>query len=131
MAAIAWIDDDHERINDLMTFLRRAGHTISTYKSWAEVREQLEQICQSDAIILDIILPPVDDDPYLGLPILAQLREERGYTRPIIVCSRVKNPDVLRQLHELGVAKILHKPALPSELYDAVIEVLAGEATAT
>jgi CheY-like chemotaxis protein len=69
--------------------------------------------------------PPVNDDPYLGLSILRQLREEHEYQKPIVVCSRVKNPVVLQELEALGVAQILRKPVRPSELYQAVTEALA------
>jgi CheY-like chemotaxis protein len=125
MARIAWIEDDHERIRSLVRLLERDGHTILPYSSWQEVKEQIETICACDAIILDIILPPVEDDPYLGLSVLKQLREEHKYQGPIVVCSRVKNPVVLRELDELDVTQILRKPVRPSVLYEVVTEALA------
>jgi CheY-like chemotaxis protein len=125
MARIAWIEDDHDRIGSLVKLLERDGHEILPYSSWQEVREQIENICACDAIILDIILPPIEDDPYLGLSVLEQLREE-GYHGPVVVCSRVKNPVVIHQLQELGVAEILRKPVRPSVLYDAVTKALEG-----
>jgi CheY-like chemotaxis protein len=126
MAHIAWIEDDHERIGALVKLLERDGHTILPYSSWPEVKEQIETICACDAIILDIILPPVEDDPYLGLSVLKQLREEHEYQGPVVVCSRVKNPVVLNQLRELGVAEVLRKPIRPSVLYDVVTKALEG-----
>ena len=125
MAQIAWIEDDHERIRSLVKLLERDGHTILPYNSWQEVEEQIETICACDVIILDIILPPVEHDPYLGLSVLEQLRKEHGYQAPIVVCSRVKNPVVLRELEELGVTEILRKPARPSVLHDVVTKALA------
>jgi CheY-like chemotaxis protein len=125
MARIAWIEDDHERIESLVRLLKRDGHTILPYSWWQEVKEQIETILACDAIILDIILPPVEDDPYLGLSVLEQLRKERGYQGPVVVCSRVQNPVVLRELEELGVTEILHKPVRPSVLYDTVTKALA------
>lgn len=125
MARIAWIEDDHEKIRSLVKLLDAQGHTILPYKSWQEVKQNIETICRCDAVILDIILPPVNDDPYLGLSILRQLREEHEYQKPIVVCSRVKNPAVLRELEQLGVTQILRKPVRPSELYQAVTEALA------
>jgi len=126
MACIAWIEDDHERISSLVRLLERDGHTILPYSSWQEVEEQIETICACDAIILDIILPPTEDDPYWGLSILEQLREQHGYQGPVVVCSRVKNPVVLNQLRELGVTEILRKPVRPSVLYDVVTKALEG-----
>jgi CheY-like chemotaxis protein len=126
MAHIAWIEDDHDRIGSLVKLLERDGHTILPYSSWQEVKEQTETICACDAIILDIILPPVEDDPYLGLSVLEQLREEHGYQGPVVVCSRVKNPVVINRLQELGVMEILRKPVRPSVLYNAVTKALEG-----
>lgn len=126
MARIAWIEDDHDRIGSLVRLLKRDGHEILPYSSWQEVKENIETICACDAIILDIILPPTKDDPYLGLSVLEQLREEHGYQGPVVVCSRVKNPVVLHQLEELGVTEILRKPVRPSVLYDAVTKALEG-----
>jgi CheY-like chemotaxis protein len=123
MARIAWIEDDHEKIGSLVKLLER-DHTIIPYTSWQEVKEDIETVCTCDAIILDIILPPIEDDPYLGLSVLEQLRKERGYQGPVVVCSRVKNPVVLQRLQELGVTEILRKPIRPSMLYDAVTKAL-------
>ena len=125
MARIAWIEDDHERISSLVRLLERDGHTILPYGSWQEVKEQIETICACDVIILDIILPPAEDDPYLGLSVLDLLRNEHGYGAPVVVCSRVKNPVVLRELDELGVTEILRKPVRPTVLYDVVTRALA------
>jgi CheY-like chemotaxis protein len=125
MARIAWIEDDHEKIGSLVTLLERDGHTILPYASWQEVKQNIEMICQCDAIILDIILPPIEEDPYLGLSILQQLREKHTYQRPVVVCSRVKNPVVLQELEELGITQILRKPTRPSVLYQVVTEALA------
>jgi Response regulators consisting of a CheY-like receiver domain and a winged-helix DNA-binding domain len=124
MARIAWIEDDHDRISSLVRLLERDEHTILPYSSWQEVKEQIETICACDAIILDIILPPIEDDPYLGLSVLNQLREEHGYQGPVVVCSRVKNPVVLNELQELGVTEILRKPVRPSVLYDVVTKAI-------
>ena len=126
MARIAWIEDDHERIGSLVKLLENDGHTILPYGSWPAVEEQIETICKCDAIILDIILPPVEDDPYLGLSVLEQLRDKHNYRGPVVVCSRVKNPVVIHHLRELNVTDILHKPVRPSRLYDVVKKALEG-----
>jgi CheY-like chemotaxis protein len=124
MARIAWIEDDHERISSLVKLLENDGHTILPYGSGQEVKEQIETVCACDTIILDIILPPIDDDPYVGLTVLEQLRNEHEYSRPVIVCSRVQNPVVIHHLRELGVAAILTKPVRPSVLYETVKKAL-------
>ena len=124
MARIAWIEDDHDKIRSLVRLLEKDGHTILHYDSWREAEERLDEICECDAGILDIILPPVENSHYRGLPVLEQLRRQRGYKGPVVVCSRVKNPAVLQDLRELGVTEILRKPVRPSVLYEVVTEAL-------
>lgn len=124
MARIAWIEDDTEKMGSLVQLLKRNGHTIQSYRSWEEIKEQVEKICTCDAIILDIILPPIEDDPYMGLSVLEQLREVHKYHGPVVVCSRVKNAVVLHRLRELGVTDILPKPVRPSLLYEVVTRAL-------
>lgn len=127
MARIAWIEDDHKRISSLVKLLEKDGHTILPFVSWQEVEEQIKTICACDIVILDIILPPTEEDPYRGLSILKELRNKHDYKAPVIVCSRVQNPLVLHHLSELGVKDILLKPVRPSELHEAVTKALAGE----
>jgi DNA-binding NarL/FixJ family response regulator len=109
MSKIAWIEDDHDEIPSLVRLLELDEHNI----------------CGCDAVILDIILPPATDDLYQGVSVLRKLREECKYSGPVVICSVVRNPDVLKAVRELGVSDILHKPVRPSKLYDAVKKVLA------
>jgi CheY-like chemotaxis protein len=124
MARIAWIEDDHDKIRSLVRLLEKDGHTILLYGSWREAEERLDEVCECDAVILDIILPPIENNHYLGLSVLEQLRRQHGYKGPVVVCSRVKNPAVLHDLRELGVTEILRKPVRPSVLYEVVTEAL-------
>ena len=127
MAHIAWIEDDHEEIAYLVKLLEKDGHEILPFASWREAEKQIKEICACNIIILDIILPPIEEDRYWGLSILEQLRKKYNYTAPVIVCSRVQNPVVLHRLRELGVSEILLKPVRPSKLYEAVSKALVGE----
>lgn len=124
MSKIAWIEDDHPEISSLVRLLELDGHDILRYRTWGDVEEHLEKICQCDAVILDIILPPAIENRYLGVSVLKKLREECNYNGPVVVCTIVRNPDVLNNLQKLGVSDILHKPVRPSKLYDTVTKVL-------
>jgi FixJ family two-component response regulator len=125
MVDIAWIEDDHERINSLVRLLEKDGYHIQCYSSWKQVETSLLKILTCDAIILDIILPPIEDNPYMGLSILESLIKE-GYSGPIIVCTRVQNLVVLDKMKELGVKTVLRKPIRPTQLYDSVVAALQG-----
>ena len=124
MAIIAWVEDDYEKIGALVKLLERE-HEIRRYGSWREVEEKLEEILQTDALILDIILPPIENGPYRGIDVLTNLREH-DYQKPVIICSHVKNPNVYKDLSKLGVQKenILRKPVRPSRLYEVVTQAL-------
>jgi DNA-binding response OmpR family regulator len=124
MSTITWIEDDHRRYGALVELLKKDGHIIITYGSWEEAQEKLETICKTDIIILDIILPSAEDDRYSGLTLLHRLREKCNYQNPVIVCSRVRNPDVHRELMEMGVKEILVKPVKPSDLHAVVTKAL-------
>ena len=125
MSKIAWIEDDHDEISALVRLLELDRHNILRYRTCRDVEEHFEEICGCDAVILDIILPPATDDLYQGVSVLRKLREGCEYSGPVVVCSIVRNPDVLRALSELGISDILHKPVRPSRLYDAVTKALA------
>jgi CheY-like chemotaxis protein len=127
MARIAWIEDDYEIIRSLVSLLERDGHTILPFGSGDEAEKHIEIICACDAVILDIILPPIDDDPYLGLSVLEKLRKGHNYQGPVVVCSRVQNQVVLDRLRELGVTNILRKPVRPSLLYNAVTKAMGKD----
>src|SRR5688572_18354617 len=127
MARIAWIEDNYKRIGSLVKLLEKDGHTILPFVSWQEAESQIKTVCACNAIILDVILPPAQENRYWGLSVLEQLRNKYDYKAPIIVCSNVQNPEVLNQLSKLGVAAILLKPARPSMLHEAVTKALAGE----
>jgi DNA-binding response OmpR family regulator len=122
---IAWIEDDHPEISSLVRLLELDGYDILRYRTCQEVEKHLEDVCKCNAVILDIILPPpMDDDPYQGVSLLRKLRKECGYNGPVVICSVVRNPDVLRALRQLGVSDILHKPVRPSKLYDTVTKLI-------
>lgn len=122
---IAWIEDDYKTIGALTRLLQDAGHKIVTYGSWQEVKKKIEDVLAADAIILDIILPPIEEGPYTGVRLLRQLRQEHKYSGPVIVCTGVRNPEVHAELENmLGATGILRKPVRPSELFDKVIDAL-------
>jgi CheY-like chemotaxis protein len=129
MSKIAWIEDDHEEISSLVRLLELDGYEIPRYTNRAEVDTSIENILSCDAILLDIILPPVEEDPYQGLSILKMLREQYNYDKSVVVCTVVRTPGVLDNIRKLGVLNenILHKPVRPSVLTKVVKKALGQE----
>jgi CheY-like chemotaxis protein len=130
MTTISWLEDDHEEIAALVYLLEADNYVIKRYRTRNDVDSHIEEICQSDAILLDIILPPViENEPHQGVSILRRLREELGYNKPVVVCSVVRAPGIIKELHKLGVPDeyILPKPVRPSVLTSIVKKALGQE----
>lgn len=127
MTKIAWIEDDYEAISSLVRLLELDGCEIPVYRNRADVEKSLEEILLCDAIILDIIFPPiVEDDPYQGVSVLRMLKEKHKYDKPVIICSVVRAPGVMDALRRLGISNenILNKPVRPSVLAATVKKAL-------
>ncbi len=121
MAKIAWIEDDSEEISSLVRLLELDNFEVARYRTRNEVEEKIGDILISEAIILDMILPPVtEDEPYQGISILKLLRQRYHYANPVVVCSVVRASGIIATLNNLNVSAILHKPLRPSVLYEEV-----------
>ena len=127
MKRIAWIEDDHDEISSLVRLLELDGYEIPRYRNRQDVEKSIEGIVACDGIILDIILPPIEEgDPHQGLSILKILREKYNYSKPVVVCTVVRAPAVIEKLRRLGVSNenILYKPIRPSILAVTVKKAL-------
>jgi DNA-binding response OmpR family regulator len=122
-----WIDDDIEIIDPVIKPLIQAGHEIAKIRTIRDALDSIEVLRTCDLILLDMILPPGDDEDfgyYSGVRLLCKLREEHDVATPVIVFSVVDPDRVKEELDPLNVAKYVRKPALPSELKKAVDAVL-------
>jgi len=128
---IAWIEDDADIISPLVYPLEKEGFEVLKFPSIAEAKNSLKKIAESDLILLDTIVPagPGQDatSRYPGLELLREWRYANVALPPVIALTVVSNPEVLDALKALLVAKIIRKPALPSELQKRVHEVLRME----
>jgi DNA-binding response OmpR family regulator len=127
---IVWIEDDAPIIEPVVRPLRNAGYQIVVYPTVSEALEAVEEMRTADLILLDMILPPGSSQqelgPYPGLFILRQLRKKHDVTTPVIAFTVVTRDRLVGELRELGVADVLNKPILPSELKQRVEEVLSS-----
>ena len=125
---IAWIDDDTDIIDPVVEPLEEAGYTIERFRTIEAALGAINYLETSDLILLDMILPPGDLDEdfgrYSGVALLRKLREIHGVATPVVVFSVVDMKKVIEQLKPLGIGGYVRKPALPSELKDAVDAVL-------
>lgn len=126
---IAWIEDDSAIIESVMEPMREAGYKIVQLRSVSEVLARIEDLRDASLILLDIFLPDGDEedypDRYVGIHLLKDLRENHAIELPVIVFSVLDPLDWRDELQSnQGVVKFLRKPVLPTDLKDAVDEVL-------
>ncbi len=125
---IVWIEDDTDIIDPVVRPLERAGYRFERLRTAKEALDRLDIIRGSDLIVLDLILPPGGMDRkfscYPGLDLLQELREQHGITQPVVVLSVVRNEETFEKLRALGVADVITKAVLPSELKGRVQKVL-------
>jgi DNA-binding response OmpR family regulator len=125
---IVWIDDDIDIIEPVIYLLKDDGHEITRIRTFREALDEVEILAACDLILLDMILPTGDRDKdidhYSGVTLLKELREEHNVTAPTIIFSVVGRSKVESELEKLNVADYVQKPALPSELKEAVDAVL-------
>jgi CheY-like chemotaxis protein len=122
------VDDDTEVIDPVVEPLVEDGHKIERIRTVRDALDSIETLRESDLILMDMIVPPGDDEEdeagYTGPQLLRSLREEHGVTMPAIVFSVVDQKKVENELVGLNVVEYIRKPALPTELKRAVDEVL-------
>ncbi len=125
MARIAWIDDDYYGEMDILVeSLRADGHTVLPFGSMEDIQKGIDVICSCDAVILDIILPKIKEDPFLGMSVLKSLRQSYGYQKPIMIYSGVRDEVMLQKAKEWGATVILKKFVDPVVFRDAVTDAL-------
>ncbi len=118
------IADDHPMVRDaLKTALTQAfaGATVALAGSLAEAQAALEQLPETDALLLDLDMPGMD-----GLTGLALLRSKHPAV-PIIVVSAAREATVVRSAYELGASAYIEKSASLKEIVGTVNAVLEGE----
>ncbi|MBL8172332.1 MAG: response regulator [Acidobacteria bacterium] len=130
---ISWIEDDAEEIDVVVRPLLKAGFTIKPYRTYAEAMASLDEIRQSDLLLVDLVIPPgkeaknrdeADDDISLGKILLKELRQA-GLHMPAIVLS------VIAKIGEITEAEaqelncvLLEKPIFPRDLKKEVFKRL-------
>jgi DNA-binding response OmpR family regulator len=125
---IVWIEDDIELIKPVIRPLEQSGYKFLYINSAQEAIKCVDNIRKADLILLDMILPPGQEDThygrYAGIDILRELRDKHGIGTPVIVFSVVNDEGIIHKLNEFGVTDIIRKPVLPSELKKRVEEAL-------
>jgi two-component system sensor histidine kinase RpfC len=114
---------DDERASQLVlrANLQRAGHAV-TFAADGEQALDLLVREQFDVVMIDMHMPGVS-----GIDVLKEARFlEVGLRRtPFVALSGTSSVEVVRELERLGVAALLMKPVVASELLDVLSRIRA------
>jgi two-component system response regulator FixJ len=102
------IDDDPAMLKSLQFLLESAGYTVGAYSSAVAFLE--DRVSQPACLITDLNMPEMT-----GLELAAKLRTE-GSNIPVLLFSGRVSPAIISRAAELGINKVVEKPAAGSEL---------------
>jgi FixJ family two-component response regulator len=105
---VAVIDDDPAMLKSLQSLLESAGYTVGAYSS--AVAFLNDRVAQPACLITDQNMPEMT-----GLELAAKLRTE-GSNIPVLLFSGRMSPAIISRATELGINKVVEKPAPGSEL---------------
>ena len=121
MARILVVDDEQDGSEAVCKFLSRAGHHAVCMPSGRKALAALATV-NPELVVLDLLMPEMNGAEFLDV-----LRNySRGATLPIIVLTALADGPLLKQIRQMGVARVLHK--IESSLSDLVgcIDELIG-----
>lgn len=132
MATIAVVDDDFA-LEALVDSLRFAGHDAIRYKSAQAALESVDEVANSDVVVLDIIMECPDSLSEVqarggyrtGQVLLAKLREKNP-SLPVLVLSATRDRDLINEVSSQPNTLFLAKwdAPTPGEVLAAVAELL-------
>lgn len=121
MAQVILADDDPEVRRVYRIVLERAGHEVREAENGRQVIA-LHRQDPADVLIVDILMPEMD-----GLEVITTLRRMSSDVRIIAISGgeRIEGGHYLDLAKKLGAHRVLAKPVSPSDLLEAVLEVLS------
>ena len=119
MAHILVCDDSKFQRNVIINTISSDKHTYVEATDGVEALEKLEEN-DFDLILLDLLMPNKD-----GMQVLEELQSANN-TIPIIVLSADIQETTKQKCKELGVKLYINKPPNPSEVLEAIKNILRG-----
>ena len=116
MSKILVVDDKRDSREPIVRLLQSAGYEALRAATATEAMAVVQRE-PLDAMILDVMIPPMD-----GLTFLWLLRENPQYRKlPVILMTGLCDPHTRERARELGVVDYLVKGSFtPAQLLDAV-----------
>ena len=115
---IAVVDDDDAVRDSLRFLLEVIGHQAATFASAAEfLKAEMQWL---GCLILDHHMPGMT-----GLELVERLRSD-GASIPILLITGSPSPSIVARAAELGIDRVLEKPATEEDLLDFVNATQSG-----
>lgn len=115
MAKILWIEDEaRDQLIEYVAPLMRNGHTIDIVEDASEGYQRIKE-SRYDVVIFDLLIKAGPDfkmeEEYPGLALLKKLFSEENPDivldkNSVMVFTVVTNPDIVRQIEDLGITRI-------------------------
>jgi FixJ family two-component response regulator len=105
---VAVVDDDAGMLDSLKSELEAAGYTVGAYPS--AVAFLKDSAARPACLITDLNMPEMT-----GLELAAHLRCE-GSDIPVLLFSAQLSPTIISRAAQLGIKKVVEKPARGNEL---------------
>jgi len=129
---ILWIEDDYYHLQGLIRPLLDLGFIIDYAESYNEALESLKNWQIYDLIILDLLLPNMQEkysneklEPYHYGKKLFYHMKELGVNKPILIISIVQFKDIINELLNNGASMHLEKiDLLPFQVKEAICSLL-------
>ncbi|MBD2388302.1 response regulator [Cylindrospermum sp. FACHB-282] len=113
------IDDDTDLIEQMQADAPNWGVHLETATDLTLARQRLQYL-KPDAIVLDLTFPNTTES---GLTLLAQLKRQFP-TIPVLVLTGLGNLTKRVEVTRLGANAFLQKPAMPTEVFQVVTQLL-------
>ena len=118
--SILVIDDEEAVVDVVRRFLEIAGHTVRCVTSSRAGLEHLGSECQTDLVILDLLMPREDTQ------LTFQRIRQQCPQVPILLCTGLAETPLVRALLAQPKTAILRKPFRMNELWYSVNQILSA-----
>lgn len=118
---ILLVDDEPWIVKAQQEILQRLGYHVTAKTSPLEALETFQTHPLSfDLIITDQTMPRMT-----GKELIGEIRKIRS-DLPVILCTGFSPPLMRKEMQELGIRRVIQKPALTQQMAEAIRQVLYG-----
>ncbi len=126
---ILYLDDEEDMEEFLPLLLKQRDIDVISTNSIPEALNKLREDL-FDGVLLDIMMPPTDsmDEQKLdygrttGLEVAKRMKSIKPET-PIVAFTALTDPEIRKKMYEVGIKKIINKPAELDEIVTALRQV--------